>query len=90
MRKDAAATWWTFALSPVAPDVLRALGRRAGCHVVNNRNDATLVGDGLIMVHTLDGGERTLRLLSGGERRITLAPRSTTVIDAETGDTLLG
>jgi hypothetical protein len=90
MRKDAAATWWTFALSPVAPDVLRALGRRAGCHVVNNRNDATLVGDGLIMLHTLDGGERTLRLQSGGERRITLAPRSTTVIDAETGDTLLG
>ena len=90
MRKDSAATWWTFAVSPAAPDVLRALGRRAGCHVINRHNDATLVGDGLVMIHTAKGGERTLRLQSGRERRITLASRSTVVIDAETGDTILG
>jgi len=90
MRTDSSATWWTFAVSPVSPDVLRALGRRAGCHVLNDQNDATLFGDGLVMIHTATGGERTIRLHSGRTVGITLKPRSTVVLDAETGEIVLG
>jgi hypothetical protein len=90
MRQGDDATWWSFAVSPVAPDVLRALGRRAGCHVINDHNDATLAGDGLIMVHTEAGGDRSIRLHSGRKVALTLAPRSTIVLDSETGDTVLG
>jgi hypothetical protein len=90
MRTDDSATWWSFALSPAAPNVLRALGRRAGCHVLNDHNDATLFGDGLVMIHTVTGGDRTIRLHSGRTVAIKLEPRSTVVLDAETGDTILG
>lgn len=89
-RETAAATWWTFAVSPVAPAVIRALGRRAGCHVMNDHDDATTMGDGLLMVHTLAGGPRTLRLPGGKTLSVTLPPRSTTVFDAQTGVVLLG
>lgn len=89
-RPGTDATWWAFALPPVSPDVVRALGRRAGCHVINDRNDATTLGDGLLMVHTLAGGPRTLRLPDGRAIAATLPPRSTTVFDAATGAVLLG
>jgi hypothetical protein len=89
-RKTDAATWWTFAVPPVAPAVLRALGRRAGCHVINDHDDATLMGDGLLMIHTLAGGARLLRLPGGKELQVTLPPRSSTVYDAQSGEVLLG
>jgi hypothetical protein len=89
-RDAGPATWWSFGVSPVAPAILRALGRRAGCHVVNDHDDATMVGDGLLMVHTLTGGPRTLRLPGGKTLTTTLPPRSTTVFDAQTGEELLG
>ena len=69
--------------------MLRLLGRCAGCHVLNDHNDATTLGDGLLMVHTLDGGPRTLHLPGGGTISVTLPPRSTTVFDAATGAPLL-
>ena len=89
-RKTDDATLWNFAVSPIEPAVLRALGRRAGCHVVNDENDATMLGDGLLMIHTLNGGSRTLRLPGGPTIARTLPPRSTTVFDAQTGAVLLG
>jgi hypothetical protein len=88
-RPDPDATWWSFGLSPTSPAVLRALGRRAGCHVINDHDDTTSLGDGLLLVHTLAGGARTLRLPGGPTLRVTLPPRSTTVFDASTGAPLL-
>ncbi|MBA4137074.1 MAG: hypothetical protein C0518_07140 [Opitutus sp.] len=89
-RHDRDATWWTFAVPPVSPDIIRTLGRRAGCHIVNDHNDATTLGDGLVMIHTLTGGPREIRLPSGPVVSLTLPPRSTTLLDAETGAVLLG
>ncbi len=89
-RKTDAATWWSFGVCPTAPAVLRALGRRAGCHILNDHDDATTLGDGLLMVHTLTGGARTLHLPGGTTLSVTLPARSTTVYDAQTGAVLLG
>ncbi len=88
-RRSDDATWWAFAVAPTAPTVLQALGRRAGCHVLNDHNDVTTLGDGLLMVHTLEGGSRTLRLPDGPTLSVTLPPRSTTVFDATSGAPLL-
>ncbi|HTO04360.1 MAG TPA: hypothetical protein VL069_11690, partial [Opitutus sp.] len=88
-RETDAATWWNFAVAPIEPSILRALGRRAGCHIINDRNDATMMGDGLLMIHTLEGGPRSLRLRDGVSIALTLPPRSTTVLDAQTGAVLL-
>ena len=89
-QKTGQATHWTFGVCPTSPAVLRALGKRAGCHILNDHDDATTLGDGLLMVHTLNGGARTLRLPGGKTLSVTLPARSTTVYDAQTGEVLLG
>ena len=75
-------------MAPIERSILRAIGHRAGCHIINDHNDATMMGDGLIMIHTLDGGPRSLRMPHGGLISLTLPPRSTTVLDAQTGAVL--
>ncbi|MGH8020984.1 MAG: hypothetical protein ACREIA_22410 [Opitutaceae bacterium] len=82
-------TWWTFAIAPNTRGLVRELGRKAGCRVVNERDDTTLHGAGILAVLTLDGGARTLRLPSGATIERDLPPRSTTVFDARTGEVLL-
>lgn len=89
-RAWAEAVWWSFALAPTAPAVLRAIGRRAGCRVVNDHDETTLVGAGLLIVHTIAGGTRTLRSPDGPVIEAELPPRSTVVFDAVTGGRLLG
>lgn len=88
-REGSGTTWWTFALPPNRPATWRALGRRAGCRVVNDHDETTLLGDGLLVIHTLSGGPRTLLLPGGAEIQAVLPPRSTTVFDAENGEVLL-
>ncbi len=83
------ATWWAFAVAPNAPGIVREIGRKAGCRVVNERDDTTLHGAGMLVVHTVEGGPRTLRLPSGATIERDLPPRSTTVFDARTGEALL-
>jgi len=89
-QEDPETTRWTLALPPQTPAAWRAIGRRAGCRVLNEHDDTTLLGHGLLVVHTLPGGERTLRLPGGTSIALTLPPRSTTTLDAETGQLLLG
>jgi len=88
-REAPEAVWWAFGLPPNSPGTWRALGRRAGCRVVNDHDETTLLGDGLLVVHTVAGGERTLRPPGGPVIRVTLAARSTTVFEAATGAVLL-
>lgn len=89
-RAEKNATWWCFALAPSKPGFLRALGRQAGCRVLNECDETTLAGAGLLMVHTLAGGPRTLRTPEGGVIEADLPPRSTVVFDSGTGRRLLG
>lgn len=89
-RPAGTTTWWAFGLAPTQPAVLRALGRRAGCQIVNEGDETTLVGAGLLVVHTLTGGPRVLRPPGGPAIAVELPPRSTVVFDAVTGERLLG
>lgn len=81
-------TWW--GIPPAHPALLRHHLRAAGCQVVNEHDDATLVGAGLLLVHTVDGGARTLHPPGGPRIETVLPPRSTTVFDAASGQVLLG
>ena len=89
-RTDQHSTCWSFALAPSSPGLLRALGRKAGCQVLNECDETTIAGAGLLMVHTLTGGSRTLRTPEGGVIETVLPPRSTVVFDSHTGARLLG
>lgn len=88
-RQESEATWWTFALPPNRPATWRAIGRRAGCLVVNDADETTLLGNGMLVVHTVAGGPRQLRLPGGGTVSALLPARSTTVFDSRTGEPLL-
>ena len=42
-----------------------------------------------MLIHSLDGGQRTIRLRNGKELNLTLPGKSNTVLDANTGEVLL-
>lgn len=84
------ATWWSFALPPTSPEFLRQLALTAGCHAFNDHTEVTLIGDGLIIPHTIEGGPRRLQWPGGPVIEIELPPRSTTIFDGLTGTRLLG
>ena len=79
------STSWVATLSLHDPDLMRAIFREAGAHIYDDRNDAVLATSRLLMVHTVDGGRRSLRLRNGKAIEVTLPPRSTQLFDAETG-----
>ena len=89
-RTDASATWWAFALPPNRPATWRAIGKLSGCCIVNHVDETTLLGNGLLLIHTVAGGVRQLTLPGGKMLEVTLPPTSTTVFDADTGQRLLG
>jgi hypothetical protein len=84
-RKDDGATWWAWALPPSRPATWREIGRIAGCAIVNDHDETTLLGDGWLVVHTLAGGPRTLRPPGRPPIETTLTPRSTTVFELDSG-----
>jgi hypothetical protein len=69
-------------------DVFRKLFRDAGCHIYNEANDFTYSNSGLIIIHTKDGGKRSISLRNGKKIDLELNPYSTTVLNDETGAVL--
>ena len=67
------------------PSVLRKLFRDAGAHVYADSGDMVTAGGNVICLHTLEGGQRSLRLPDGTTREVSLPRRSTTLFDATTG-----
>jgi hypothetical protein len=70
-------------------DFFRKLLKDAGCHVYNENNDYTYANSGLIMIHTKEGGQRSILLRNGKEISLNILPFSTLLIDAESGNVLL-
>lgn len=89
-RATDSATWWTFALPPTTPEFLRQLALTAGCHAFNDHAEVTLIGDGLIIPHTIEGGPRRLQWPGGPVIETEPPPRSTTIFEGKTGTHLLG
>ena len=46
-------------------DGFQAILRQAGCHIYNDKNDFTYANNGLLLLHTKDGGPRTIHFRSG-------------------------
>ena len=82
-------TDYFFALPLMDKALWRQLFRETGCHIYDDAGDAVIAGSGLIMVHTADGGERTIRLRNGREVRVELQPKQTLLLDAESGEVVL-
>jgi hypothetical protein len=70
-------------------DGFREILREAGCHVYNEQNDFTYAHSGLIMLHTKEGGTRTIKLKNGRTVRLQLESGTTLLLDAQTGEVVL-
>jgi len=84
------STSWFASLPITDAALMRAIFRAAGAHIYDNQPDVLYSGGGILTVHSKDGGPRTLRLLNGKEIRVDLKPRSTIILDNETGNILIG
>ena len=88
-KKNGNATDWFIGLPPMTNQLLKKIFVACGCHIYNENDDSTLCGAGLIVVHTKDGGQRTITLKNGKQIKLNLEPSHTVVLDAETGAVVL-
>jgi hypothetical protein len=70
-------------------NIMREIFKNAGCHIYEENGDAIHIGGGILVVHTLAGGQRNIKLLNGKEINTELKPKSTAIFDNETGEELL-
>ena len=70
-------------------DGFREIFRKAGCHIYNEKNDFTYANSGLLMLHTKDGGTRTIQLKNGKSVSVPLEQGATWLLDTTTGETKL-
>jgi len=87
MFKNYTSIYSTLPLHGIA--VYRKLLQDAGCHVYNNSGEFLYANSGLILLHTKDGGERTIHLKNGKDIQIELPPKSTWLLDASTGEIII-
>jgi hypothetical protein len=70
-------------------DFFRKLFKEAGCHIYNQENDFTYANSGLLMIHTKEGGTKTIYLKNQRIISFEIPAYSTCLINAETGDIIL-
>lgn len=60
-----------------------------GKYRYNEQGDVIYSGNGILTVHTKEYGNRRITLRNGKQVVLTLAPRSTVLLDNQTGEILL-
>ena len=81
-------TNWYFSLPPLNDRLLGHIFREAGAHIYVSPGDVVHAGGGILCLHTVTGGSREVRLRGGMTMALNLAPRSTTLLDSQTGAVL--
>jgi hypothetical protein len=83
-------TSWYGTLPLHTPELMRSVMQAAGVHIYNEHtSDVTFSGSGLLWIHSVDGGSRTVRLRNGKTLQLDLPPKSTTLYNNQTGEKLL-
>jgi hypothetical protein len=89
-RKQLAdSTAWFSSVPLRNPALIRSILRSAGVHLYQDQGDITYAANGMLSLHTLEGGRRKVTLRNGHELDFTLKPKSTILLDAATGEKLL-
>ncbi|QHT67306.1 hypothetical protein GXP67_12005 [Rhodocytophaga rosea] len=89
-RKQLKAYTSVFCALPLnGTEGFREIFRKAGCHIYNEQNDFTYAHSGLILLHTKEGGERTIKLKNGKLVTLHLEKGVTILLDGLTGEVVL-
>jgi hypothetical protein len=87
-KKLADSTAWFCSLPLSNPDVIRAILKDSGAHIYDDKNDTIYCGNGMLCIHSGDGGHRKLWLKNGKSIEFELKPGSTKVFDSRSGKAL--
>ncbi len=75
---------------PLTGEKLRDIAFKAGAHLYTEAvGDIIHAGGGLVLIHSKDGGKRTMQFRSGKRVDLTLPAKSSWIFDATTGERLL-
>jgi hypothetical protein len=74
---------------PVLPADWRRIGRAAGAHIYIDTDEVIHTGGGLLLLHSKVGGERTVRLRSGREVKLSVPGPGSVLLDSGSGEVLL-
>ena len=90
-RKDMNSwTSWYIGVPPTNGDLLRKIMVEAGVHIYTSTGDIVYEGSGMVVVHTKDGGVKTIVLKNGKPVSIDLPEGpQTIVLDSQSGELLL-
>lgn len=80
---------WFASAPPLPWAEWRRIFTAAGAHLYVDGGDIVHAGGGIVLIHSKDGGQRTIRMRSGRGGPMTLPPKSSLLFDAETGEHLL-
>ena len=79
---------WFLSLPVADKEVWRFLFKQSNIHIYEAAGDVLYGGNGILSIHTLQGGKRQIELKNGKRITIALAPNSTTVLNAYTGEVI--
>ncbi len=77
---------WYQKQAPILPADWRRIARAAGAHVYFDTDDILHAGGGLVLIHTLRGGRKELRLRWGQKLQLEMPAKSSWIFDAATGE----
>lgn len=81
---------WYVGLPGKDPEPLRTILRLSGAHIYSRKGDIVYDGGGVLVVHTMEGGNRRIALKNGKEITIDAGEGpATLVLDSATGERLL-
>jgi hypothetical protein len=82
-------TSWFMSLPSGSPELWRYIFKEAGANIYDGDGDIFYSGRGILSIHTLQGGDRKIKLQNGKSINFTLSPNSTTLLDAQTGEIIM-
>ena len=80
---------WFFALPAVNEEIILKIFESANVHRYFDSYEPVMAGAGVVAIHTISGGVRTLRLQDGKKVTHNIEKETTAVFDIETGERLL-
>jgi len=80
---------WYFGVPLFDPETSMRIMKEASAHIYTESGDPVIAGNGLVALNSRYGGKRTLTLRNGKTVSCELAPFTTAVFDAETGERVL-
>lgn len=80
---------WLFALPALNIEIMSEIFEKAKVHRYFKSNEPVMAGAGVVVLHTITGGERTIFLPNGKSVNHNLPKETTAVFDIETGAEIL-